>query len=128
MSESSVSRREFVRAMAVGTGAVALPGCAARIAASAAATEVASGWDRVPGILARVSPPVFPGRDFDITTYGARGDGVADCTEAFRRAVAACRSAGGGAVVVPSGRFLTGPIHLATNVNLHVSDGATIAF
>jgi len=42
--------------------------------------------------------------------------------------VDACARAGGGRVVVPPGVFLTGPIHLRSNVNLHVSEGATIRF
>ena len=51
-----------------------------------------------------------------------------DATAAFRAAVDACARAGGGRVVVPPGVFLTGPIHLRSNVNLHVSEGATIRF
>ena len=41
-------------------------------------------------------------------THGAVGDGEKDCTAAFRSAIAACAAAGGGRVVVPAGRFLTG--------------------
>ncbi|HXT15404.1 MAG TPA: glycoside hydrolase family 28 protein [Gemmatimonadaceae bacterium] len=86
-----------------------------------------SGWDLVPEILARIVPPTFPNRDFDITRYGARADD-SDCTDAIRRAVEACAAAGGGRVLVPAGRFLTGPIHLESRVNLHVAKGATLAF
>jgi polygalacturonase len=82
----------------------------------------------VPSILARIRAPVFPARDFPITRYGAVGDGTTDCTTAFRRAIEACSAAGGGRVVVPAGRFLTGPIHLRSRVNLHVQRGATVAF
>ena len=57
-------------------------------------------WARVPDILKRIKPPVFPKRDFDITRHGAVGDGKSDCTEAFRKAVAACSKSGGGRVVV----------------------------
>lgn len=85
-------------------------------------------WAQVPLILKRIKPPVFPKRDFAITRYGAVGDGQTDCTEAFRKAIAACNKAGGGRVVVPAGTFLTGAIHLQSNVNLHVADGATIKF
>jgi polygalacturonase/lysophospholipase L1-like esterase len=85
-------------------------------------------WARVPEILKRIKPPVFPNRDFDIRRYGASGDAKKDCTDAFRKAVAACNRAGGGRVVVPPGVFLTGPIHLRSNVNLHVSEGATVKF
>jgi polygalacturonase len=85
-------------------------------------------WSRLPAILARIKPPVFPARDFDITKYGAVGDNKTDCTQAFQKAIAACRAAKGGRVVVPVGEFLTGAIHLKSNVNLHVSSGATVRF
>ena len=85
-------------------------------------------WAQAQKILARIKPPVFPKRDFDITRYGARGDGQQDCTAAFQQAIAACHRAGGGRVVVPAGSFLTGAIHLRSNVNLHVTEGATIKF
>lgn len=79
-------------------------------------------------ILARIKSPVFPKRDFEITRFGAKGDGKKDCSAAIRAAIAACAKAGGGRVIVPAGRFLTGPIHLDNNVNLHVADGGTLAF
>ena len=55
-------------------------------------------------------------------------NGQTDCTAAFRAAIEACSRAGGGRVMVPAGRFLTGPIHLRSHVNLHVTRDATIAF
>jgi len=87
-----------------------------------------TGWDRVPDILRRMEAPAFPGKDFVITRYGARGDSATDCTEAFRSAVDLCHAAGGGRVVVPSGTYLTGPIRLKSNVNLHLSEGAVVSF
>jgi len=86
------------------------------------------GWELAGAILKRIRPPAFPARDFDLTRYGAAGDGVTDCTVAFRQAIAACQQAGGGRVIVPAGKFLTGAVHLKSNVNLHVSAGATILF
>ena len=82
----------------------------------------------MPRILERIKPPVFPKRDFLVTRYGAVGNGKSDCSQAFRKAIAACNKAGGGRVVVPRGSFLTGPIHLKSNVNLHVTSEATIKF
>jgi len=52
-----------------------------------------TGWDAVPGILARIKPPVFPNRDFKITDYGAVADGTTDSTEGIRKAIAACNAA-----------------------------------
>src|SRR5277367_6863035 len=86
------------------------------------------GWDTVPGILARIQAPEFPKRDFAITEFGAVADGAKDSTEAIARAIARCSEAGGGRVVIPPGVFATGPIHLKSRVNLHVSEGATLKF
>jgi len=116
-----ITRREFVRLAALGGVGIAA-GCRTLGRSSSDA------WDAVPGILARIRPPVFPDRDFVITRYGASADGTTEATRAIATAVAACAEAGGGRVVVPAGRFLTGPIHLRSRVNLHVDAGATLAF
>ena len=108
--------------------AVAAPAQARARQRARAAGRAATGWDAVPAILARIRPPRFPARDFPITSYGARAGGDFDNTEAIRSAVEACTRAGGGRVVVPTGTFLTGPVHLKSNVNLHVSEGATLRF
>src|SRR5437667_7760297 len=85
-------------------------------------------WSQASQILARIKAPVFPARDFPITKFGAVGNGNADCTEAFAKAIDACNKAGGGRVVVPAGEFLTGAIHLKSNINLHLAKNATIKF
>ena len=85
-------------------------------------------WNTVPQILARIRPPSFPDRSFDVTKFGARGDGKFDCTEAFQKAIASWAAQGGGRVIVPAGEFLTGAIRLKSNINLHISSGATVRF
>jgi len=85
-------------------------------------------WATADEIVRRIAPPVFPSRAFDVTQYGAKPDGTTDCTAAFRAAISACHDAGGGRVIVPKGRFLTGAIRLRSNVDLHLDDGTTIAF
>lgn len=91
-------------------------------------STAAKGWAQLKNVLAEIKLPVFPAKDFSIIKYGAKGDGTTDCTEAFKKAIEACNKAGGGRVVVPEGDFLTGAIHLKSNVNLYVSDKATIKF
>ena len=93
-----------------------------------AAGQIEDLWATAATILGRIKAPVFPARDVLVTAHGAQGDGTTDCTAAFRAAIEACRAAGGGRVVVPAGRFLTGAIRLRSNVNLHVVEGGTIAF
>ncbi len=71
---------------------------------------------------------IFPAQDFSIADYGAVAGGEVSNTEAIARAIEACNKAGGGRVVVPAGEWLTGPIHLLSNVNLHLAKGATLRF
>jgi polygalacturonase len=63
---------------------------------------------------------------FNVTSYGAVGDGATDCTAAFAAAIAACSAAGGGTVLVPAGKFVSGSIVLKSNITLNVTPGATI--
>jgi polygalacturonase len=87
-----------------------------------------AGWDQVPDILNQINAPSFPDRKFSITDFGAVGNGKMECTEAIKKAIHACHSSGGGQVIVPAGIYLTGAIHLKSNVNLHVTKNATILF
>lgn len=72
--------------------------------------------------------PVIPAQDFQLTDYGAVGDGVTDNTEMFRLAIAACAEAGGGRIVIPAGVWLTGPIVMRSRIELHVEAGALVTF
>jgi len=84
-------------------------------------------WKEADRILSRINPPVFPEKYFSIIEFGASSDGSL-CTDAFRGAIEACHQAGGGTVIVPADTFLTGAIHLLSNVNLHIREGAVIRF
>ncbi len=87
-----------------------------------------NGWEQVPEILKKIVAPKFPDKEFNIIKYGAISDGKTLCTKAFKKAIEACNKAGGGVVIVPEGEFLTGAIHLKSNVNLHVSKNAVLKF
>jgi len=92
------------------------------------AQDETKGWEQLDEILSHIKPLTFQNKTFDIIDYGAKADGVTDCTEAFKNAIEDCSKNGGGRVIVPEGTFLTGPIHLKSNVNLHVTENAVIKF
>lgn len=120
------NRRKFLQLLLAGAGvSLVLP----QFAFGQVNQTSSDAWTtEYPKILARIKPPKFPKKDFLIIKYGAKADGKSDSTEAFRKAIEACNKAGGGRVVVPQGEFLTGAIHLKSNVNLHVSKGAIVKF
>lgn len=78
-------------------------------------------------ILDSIAEPEIPDREFNILDFGAVADGKGDCTDAFRKAIETAASAGGGRILVPEGVYLTGPIHLESNIELHL-EGATMKF
>ena len=120
------TRRTFTKTFIAGGAAVLVTRATDSLSWSADSAD--DPWEQVPKILRRIKAPVFPTRDFDPIRFGAVGDGKTDCTAAFKKAIDTCNQAGGGRVVVPPGSFLTGAIHLKSNVNLHVSAGATLTF
>lgn len=74
--------------------------------------------------------PVFPDQTFDIRDFGARqkDNNNPKSTDAIHRAIDAAATAGGGKVIIPKGSWLTGPIHLKSNINLHLEEGASLFF
>ncbi len=63
---------------------------------------------------------------YNIQDYGARGDGKTVNTAAINKAIRACNQAGGGTVLAPAGRYITGTIELLSNVDLHLDHGAVL--
>ena len=78
--------------------------------------------------MPRVPVPRIPDRSVSITEFGAVGDGTFLNTEAFARAIRHVAEQGGGRVVVPRGIWLTGPIVLRDNIQLHTEAGALVLF
>lgn len=70
--------------------------------------------------------PVIPAGTYDITHYGAVGDGVTTNTTAIQSAINAAAEAHGGTVEIPAGTFLSGPVQLADNINFHLDPGAVL--
>ncbi|HEY0676827.1 MAG TPA: glycoside hydrolase family 28 protein [Chitinophagaceae bacterium] len=78
--------------------------------------------------LPKVLLPVFRKDTFSIVKYGAVADGVTLNTSSIKKAIEACHAKGGGVVLIPTGMWLTGPVVLRSNVNLHLQKNAILQF
>ncbi len=77
-------------------------------------------------VYAGVPQPVIPNQNFNVLNYGAVGDGVTTNTAALQNTINAAHAAGGGVVEIPSGTYLSGPITLASSINLRLDAGALL--
>lgn len=75
-----------------------------------------------------VELPSFADRSYSIEEFGAVADGITSNTKAINSAVQKANKEGGGHVVIPRGLWLTGPIEILSNVDLHFEDGAVLVF
>ncbi|MFT2011384.1 glycoside hydrolase family 28 protein [Pontibacter sp. 13R65] len=100
-------------------------------ATAAAPASAADNFDIYEGIefnMPRVKETSFPNNSAKITDFGAVGDGLTKNTKAFEQAIEAVAAKGGGTVIIPRGMWLTGPIVLKSNINLHAEAGALVLF
>ena len=63
---------------------------------------------------------------YNVKTYGAIGDGKNLDSKAINKAIEIAANAGGGTVYLPAGNYLSGSIHLKSNISLYLDQGATI--
>jgi polygalacturonase len=136
----SISRRAFLTSVAGGAASCTLigtQGCAQLDSAQLDSAQVdsvptvdqhARDWAVANDIRRQTVVPEFPPAVFDIRDFGAVSDTETNNSAAFAAAIDACSAAGGGRVLVTEGNYLTGPIHLKSNINLHVDEGARIRF
>ena len=78
--------------------------------------------------LPKINTPNFKKDTFDIARYGAKGDGLFLNTKAIQQAIDIASDKGGGTVLLPSGLWVSGPIVLKNNINLHLAKGAVLQF
>lgn len=90
--------------------------------------EFAYLYEDLPFDMERVERPYIPAREIDIRDFGGIGDGVALNTDAFADAIGTLHDLGGGRLVVPKGVWLTGPITLKDNIDLHLTPDAVLLF
>jgi polygalacturonase len=94
------------------------------ISCSLAVSAQQYSWQTLPHVV----KPFFKADTFNIIHFGAKADGLTLNTQSINKAIAACSAKGGGVVLVPQGLWLTGPIVLKSNVNLHISRAALLQF
>src|SRR5690606_16066466 len=78
--------------------------------------------------LPTVATPVFKKDTFYVEQYGAKPDGITLNTKSINNTIEACSKNGGGVVFLGGGVWLTGPIQLKSNVNLHLKRDAILLF
>jgi polygalacturonase len=81
-------------------------------------------FDNLP-VIATTS---FKSDTISILKYGAKNDGLTLNTKSINQAIADCSKSGGGVVVIPEGLWLTGPVELKSNVNLHLAKNSLLQF
>jgi polygalacturonase len=91
---------------------------------TASAQMPSYSWQHLP----QVEVPVFKKDTINILSYGAKADGITINTAHINKAIAACSAKGGGVVLIPQGLWLTGPLVMQSNVNIHVSRAALLQF
>lgn len=90
--------------------------------------EFAYLYENLPFKMERVARPVIPDLRVSVKDFGGVGDGVTLNTEAFAKAMKHLSDKGGGHLDVPAGIWLTGPIEILSNCDLHVTPNAVIIF
>jgi polygalacturonase len=78
--------------------------------------------------MPEVQLPKIPGYSVILTDFGAVSGGQVLNTDAFARAIEAVTAKGGGKITIPAGIWLTGPIILKSNLEMHLAPGAMVIF
>ena len=93
---------------------------------TANAGDYAKYYQNLPVEMKQVADFDIPDNTVSLTDFGGVGDGVTLNTEAFRKAISALTKKGGGRLIVPQGVWLTGPIVMKDNIDLHIERNAIV--
>lgn len=96
------------------------------LSAQAQTRDYSKYYQNLPTKMAQVSRPVIPNNEVSLTEVGGVGDGLTLNTEAFENGIKKLQKVGGGRLNVPQGIWLTGPIQLKDNIELHLDKNAII--
>ncbi len=78
--------------------------------------------------LPKIAKTSFKADTLNILKFGAVSDGLTLNTKSINNAIIACNKRGGGVVLIPKGLWLSGPIELKSNVNLHLQENSILQF
>jgi polygalacturonase len=83
-------------------------------------------WEHAQVIINSIQEPNFPDRDYIVTDFDADPSNV---LPAVKKAIDLANKEGGGRVIIPEGEWISrGPIHMKSNINLHISNGGVLRF
>lgn len=83
-------------------------------------------WDKLPLVEKSIQKTSFPNNEFNVLEYGAEIN--KDISDAIKKAIIDCHHKGGGKVIIPHGTYYTRAIHLLSNVNFYLEEGAILKF
>ena len=92
------------------------------------ATDYNKFYENLPTEVKAVVPITIPANEVNLKEVGGVGDGVTLCSEAFEKGISKLSKMGGGRLIVPEGVWLTGPIMLKDNIELHLEKNALVVF
>ncbi|WP_372932649.1 glycoside hydrolase family 28 protein [Mariniphaga sediminis] len=125
-------RREFLKTSGTGLAAFGLGGitlaCKDKKKSDVVSKVDVKKETKIPFKMVAPEHPDIPERVFNIQDFGAIEGGRIKATASFSKAIANADASGGGRIVVPKGKWLTGAIHLKDNIELHLTYGAELYF
>jgi len=92
------------------------------------ASDYAKYYENLPTQVKQVEAVVIPQNEVNLKDVGGVGDGITLCTAAFEKGISKLAKMGGGRLTVPEGVWLTGPIMLKDNIELHLQKNAIVTF
>jgi len=92
------------------------------------AQEYSKYYEQLPVEVARVSRPVIPNNQVNLKDVGGVADGVTLNTDAIAKGISQLTKQGGGRLVIPEGVWLTGPVNMKDNIDLHLEKNAILVF
>ncbi|MCF8379842.1 MAG: glycoside hydrolase family 28 protein [Bacteroidales bacterium] len=72
--------------------------------------------------------PSIPSKEYNIVDFGALEGASVNVSQAIHSAIKKAHKSGGGRIIIPDGKWLSGPIHLESHIELHISDNAEVFF